>query len=91
MNTGQVQSMGAEDCRRGRNRLHLQLAEPFQNFLQFLPCPPHPFIPEQGKEVNSKLQLQGNTALGAAGIAQPLVPLPKNKTPSACREAYFSN
>lgn len=91
MNTGQVWSRGAEDCRGGRNRLHLQLAEPFQNFYSFFSALPHPFIPEQGEEVTSKLQLQGNTALGAAGTAQPLLPLPKNKTPSACKEAYFSN
>lgn len=86
-------SRGAEDWRGNRSRLHRwqSCKSSFQNFLQFLPCHPHPFIPEQGEEVSSKLQLQGNTALGAAGTAQPLLPLPKNKTPSACREAYFSN
>lgn len=29
--------------------------------------------------------------MGGAGSAQPLPPLPRNKTPSVCREAYFGN
>lgn len=61
----------------GSSRLHLQLIEPFQSILQFLPCPPHPCIPRQGEEVSSKLQLHGNIAVGGVGSAQTLLSLPK--------------
>lgn len=65
------------------------MAKPFQSFLQFPPCPPDPCIPGRGEEVSSELQLHRNIALGEAGSAQPLLPLPKNKTPMCLQRGLF--